>query len=210
LGRLATDENARLVWEWITDQNVRKLVLSSISRKLADWHKQPRLTKAECLNEYSEIADLAKRLSGKLALFHGDPNLLAHYPALVPSEYRERANFCVHPELVNRSKGMGVSGYIGAGLPPLHVMLGQLAERAKSATPTKRPRKVKSNSALRALLLDELCWIVSGNGIEHSTTNLALLLGLILDDLTINDATVRGDLKCSESFFYWSSKDLKK
>lgn len=211
LGRLLTDENARSVWEWIADERVIGLVFGKITRRLEAWHRGQGITKKEFIEERDEIAKLSAKLAGKLVKNIGNPKLSFSYSALVPEEYRELALHTLHPELLKRAEGKGVPGaaYIGIGMPPLHVMLNRLSELVGEADEARNwPTKIHNGSGLRKLLLEDICWVLYGNGCKHSTTNLATFLYLILDDPSITDATVRGDLNGAEWWEFLSSQDL--
>lgn len=201
LGRMLTNENARSVWEWIADERVIGLVWRRVTIRLESWCREPVLTNKEFIDERDEIAKLSAQLAGKLSKNLGSHWLMVTYAGLVPEAYREQAIKALHPDLIklaedrNRAPGF----YIGVGLPPLHVMLNRLSELTANATIERdRPRKIHSDSALRQLLLKDICRVLYGNGCEHSTTNLATFLYLILDDESITDATIRGDLKGEE------------
>lgn len=213
LERLLTDGNARSIWEWVgSDGRVIELLWATIARTLETWYQQPRMTRDEFRNQCEEIADLAKDLAGKLALHQGDVRMgFLSYPLLVPQQYRARALKFIHPkcfELAKKKSYRSPENYIGAGLPPIHVLLNSLSQLAKSATYGSAPTKIRAKSALRKMLLPQIVGNLYGNGVEHSTSNLAALLGLILKDDDINDATIRGDLKGQEWWEFYSAKDF--
>ena len=209
LSRLLTDETMRSVWAWIGDEPTINQVWGDVSKCLESWAKASKLTKKEFDEERNEIADLAKKLAQKLAKHQGNITLSFRYAELIPDAYHESALKSLHPETMRRcnEKNQWPGFHIGQGLPPLHVLIEELGKKAKLAEYGTKPTKIHSNSAIRQLLLKRICWTLYGFGVEHSTPNLASFLYVILDDVSITDATIRGDLKASDWWVYLSSKD---
>lgn len=212
LKRVLTDESARNVWRWIADDRLIDMVWGAVARRLKGWSQGQGLTKKEFIEERDEIAKLSAKLAGKLAKHIGNPRISFGYSALVPEEYREQALQTLHPEVLSRAEENGLRGiYIGIGMPPLHVMLSRLSELVSDVEPDLNwPTKIHNGSGLRKLLLKDICWVLYGNGCEHSTSNLATFLYLILDDPSITDATIRGDLNGEEWWEFLAAQDSAK
>jgi hypothetical protein len=213
LERLITHESVRSFWDWLqhspNDKNVNLLWLcNEIDRVLTKWYAFPRMTKAELKDDYADIAVLAKKLATKIAKYEGSYNLPTQYTALIPARYFAKIESVLHPELIAKFNAKGRNRAVSAinqVLPSFAELLNVFSGKVTEIEPHENtPRKARSESALRRMMIDVLIRVVATHGLYHST-HWASFLSVALDDDTITDATVRMAVKASD--WYETAKD---
>jgi len=198
LERLLTNQEAGMAWEWIASgpkgSDLIPEVWWRISRALQDWIQSPKMTEAEYISDFNEMSELAGKLARKLLKHSSEYQLIFSPAALIPEDYRERIEPSLHPNLVASYKEINMAPImaINGVLPPMYALMESISTAAKNCEPPKnRPRKMRGASALRNIIIEKLSIFLLGNEVKFSTTNMARLLSVALDDDSITGADIR-------------------